>query len=266
MADVFISYKREERDIAEYLARALTTQGYSVWWDIDLLPGDRFASEIEAVIKRAKAVIVLWSERSRESEWVLEEASEANKRGILIPVAIDNVEPPFGFTRLHTFDLIDWDGDPGSVELTALLDAVQGKLAAASGSHDPPPTVSDPLGAFRVEAEYWRSVASADPPRAGEYQGYLRKFGDNAQFADLARTRISEPENKRHFAFLDNVYKRTVATVALLASIVGLILGVQQLLDVNHKPDLAGPGGGTDDPASVNGADVSVEVVSGFPM
>ena len=61
MADVFISYKREERDVAENLARALTAQGYSVWWDVDLLPGDRFANEIEAVIKRAKAVIVLWS-------------------------------------------------------------------------------------------------------------------------------------------------------------------------------------------------------------
>ncbi len=40
MADVFISYKREDRELAERLAHALEQLGFDVWWDFDLLAGD----------------------------------------------------------------------------------------------------------------------------------------------------------------------------------------------------------------------------------
>ena len=33
MADIFVAYKREERDRVEPVARALEREGFSVWWD-----------------------------------------------------------------------------------------------------------------------------------------------------------------------------------------------------------------------------------------
>jgi hypothetical protein len=33
MADIFISYKREEQPVAKKLADALQKKGWSVWWD-----------------------------------------------------------------------------------------------------------------------------------------------------------------------------------------------------------------------------------------
>ena len=39
MADIFISYKSEERALPEALASDLRAAGYSVWWDVDLLGG-----------------------------------------------------------------------------------------------------------------------------------------------------------------------------------------------------------------------------------
>ena len=46
MADVFISYKREDRAIAVKLAVALERHTLSVWWDKTLQVGDDFRTEI----------------------------------------------------------------------------------------------------------------------------------------------------------------------------------------------------------------------------
>ena len=35
MADIFISYKREERARIVPLAQALESLGYTVWWDLE---------------------------------------------------------------------------------------------------------------------------------------------------------------------------------------------------------------------------------------
>ena len=68
MTDVFLSYKREDKASARALAEALARRGLDVWWDVDLLPGERFAEEIEQVIERAKVAVTLWSERSIRSD------------------------------------------------------------------------------------------------------------------------------------------------------------------------------------------------------
>ena len=78
---VFISYKREERDIAKQLASALERASWQVWWDPHLRAGERFDDVIEAAIKDSVAVVVLWSERSVESQYVKDEASLALRLG-----------------------------------------------------------------------------------------------------------------------------------------------------------------------------------------
>lgn len=42
MIDLFISYARADRDLAERLANELTSRGLLVWWDRQLLGGDDF--------------------------------------------------------------------------------------------------------------------------------------------------------------------------------------------------------------------------------
>lgn len=42
MADIFISYSKEEPKTTERLAQALQKYGYSVWWDVTLVPGEDF--------------------------------------------------------------------------------------------------------------------------------------------------------------------------------------------------------------------------------
>ena len=46
MADVFISYAKADRPLALKLAAMLEAEGWKVWWDTSLIPGDDFRNEI----------------------------------------------------------------------------------------------------------------------------------------------------------------------------------------------------------------------------
>ena len=78
MADIFISYSQSAPQATEDLALDLTKAGHSVWFDSKLLPMDVFWKVIRDEIKAAKAVIVIWSPRAIDSEWVYAEAKLAH--------------------------------------------------------------------------------------------------------------------------------------------------------------------------------------------
>lgn len=124
MSDIFISYARPDRDKAEQLARTLETQGWSVWWDRELLAGHVFAQEIAEALAKAKAVIVLWSQASVASNWVKDEAQEGVARGALVPVLMEKVALPLGFRQFEAADLSDWDGSPDDPGLQKVLRGV----------------------------------------------------------------------------------------------------------------------------------------------
>lgn len=107
MADIFISYKREDRGKAQLIAQKLASQGWTVWWDHDLLGGDDFDTQIEDQLGLAKAVIVIWSSLSVKSRNVKDEARIALNRNVLIPVRFDSTEPPIGFGMVQIVSLSD---------------------------------------------------------------------------------------------------------------------------------------------------------------
>ena len=76
MARVFLSYSRQDQSSAEAIAAALERHDHDVWWDRHLEGGSRYASEIEGELKRADAVVVIWSDSSVRSPWVQDEAAE----------------------------------------------------------------------------------------------------------------------------------------------------------------------------------------------
>jgi hypothetical protein len=92
MSDIFISYKREEQATARKLANALEGQGWTVWWDPKLRAGERFNDVIEKALKESKCVVVMWSKRSVESQYVKHEANYALKRNKLVPLMIEEVD------------------------------------------------------------------------------------------------------------------------------------------------------------------------------
>ncbi len=104
MADIFISYAREDREKIEKLASNLEDEGYSVWWDRQIVGGAEYAKDIEHALDEAKAVIVAWSADANESGWVRDEASRAQHQNKLVPIRLEHVEPPMGFGQYQVID------------------------------------------------------------------------------------------------------------------------------------------------------------------
>jgi len=77
---------------------------------------------IKNKLKNAQCVIVLWSEHSVESDWVLDEAGLAKDK--LIPILIDKVDIPLGFGQIHTLDFLDWQEILPHPTFNLLLDSV----------------------------------------------------------------------------------------------------------------------------------------------
>lgn len=101
MADVFISYKRDERRRADNIASRLRALGLEVWLDANIASGRSFDAEIEAALRAAKAVLVLWTPGSVASEWVRNEASAAKERGILLALMLEPCELPIEFRAVQ---------------------------------------------------------------------------------------------------------------------------------------------------------------------
>src|SRR5215467_5381587 len=105
MADVFVSYAKTDRPLALKLASMLEAEGWTIWWDISLIPGDDFRNEIMTELGRARAVIVIWTDASIKSDWVRSEAGRAQADRKLIPVKLEHLtykDLPPPFDVLHT--------------------------------------------------------------------------------------------------------------------------------------------------------------------
>jgi hypothetical protein len=146
MADVFISYKREERALVERIAEQLKGLGISVWFDSRLPSGESFDEEINREIHAAKCVLVCWSPGAVQSQWVRAEAAIGRERDVLATVMLapTRLYPPFNL--IHTIDLSTWDGrdtDPAWLGVIARIgtlaerpDLVEraGKYASLAGT------------------------------------------------------------------------------------------------------------------------------------
>lgn len=132
MADVFISYKREERARVERIASALQELGLSVWFDASLEGGGSFSAQINREVRAAKVVLVCWTQVAAHSEWVIGEADIGRTRGVLAPVFLAASDLPPPFNTIHAYNLMNWNGDQSDSEWLALLDRI-GALTGRSG-------------------------------------------------------------------------------------------------------------------------------------
>src|SRR5262249_13880501 len=110
MADIFISYSREDRSVTEVLVRALEANDFSVWWDQNLGAGVHWGREIERQIRNSKAVLVIWSPKSIRSDWVREEAHLALNERKLVNAYTQQFSPeelPSGVRLVRPIEISD---------------------------------------------------------------------------------------------------------------------------------------------------------------
>lgn len=229
MADVFISYKSEDRPAAKLFAEALAEEGVSVWWDPVLRTGETYDEVIERNLREAALVVVLWSPRSVKSKWVRAEATIGERKAGLMPVLIEACDRPIAFELVQTADLAGWAGDRGDARwaefMADLRNALSTRAAAVSSHTAPPPP--DPL---TIEALFWSSIK--DGGDAADYESYLQRY-PHGQFSEIARTRLARSAPSSAVApnrpFDENTYVfvsyPTDIAPALLTAVVRELLG-----------------------------------------
>ncbi len=112
LPDIFISYARSDRARVATIAAGLAAEGFDVWWDPKIEPGETFRGGIEKALTASKCVVVIWSKDSVKRNWVIEEAQEGLDRQMLVPILLDDVvnELPRGFKSVQAADLRQWRG------------------------------------------------------------------------------------------------------------------------------------------------------------
>lgn len=181
MADIFLSYSRDDKSRVGLLAQRLARQGWSVFWDPSIEPGHQWDEVLLRELLDARVVIVAWSAAAVRSRWVKEEANIGANRGILVPVVIDgslaDLSLPFGFGMIQAEQLADWNGSNDTPSIERLVNAVAAKLgpgpAVASerpaGSEDKPKSeTSKKSVAFRMSKKTASADVDAAAAKAGE--------------------------------------------------------------------------------------------------
>lgn len=127
MADVFISYKAEDRRRVQPLVDALEADGVSVWWDARIGGAAAWRETIEAELNAAKCVIVVWSAQSvgPQGSFVRDEASRAVEQGTYLPVKIDECRQPLGFGETQALPLVGWKGKRSDPRYQNILSTVR---------------------------------------------------------------------------------------------------------------------------------------------
>ncbi len=158
MADIFLSYARENSEIAKRLSERLENLGWSVWWDWEIPAGQTWRDTIEQSLASMRCMVVLWSMDSIDSDWIKEEAERGKAQRTLVAAVIDEVEPPMGFRAIQAANLIGWDGSQDLPGFCRLIDALEARLGKPVKNPDAKPaTVSE------VNAPCGRQPSPQDP-------------------------------------------------------------------------------------------------------
>ncbi|MCB2098372.1 MAG: TIR domain-containing protein [Parvularculaceae bacterium] len=169
MADIFLSYCREDIERARLVATSLEAEGFSVWWDQQLIPGVRYSAETESVLRSTSVILVLWTPNSINSMWVADEAMVGRDQGNLVPVSFDQARPPIGFRQIQTMSLDGWNGEPASATFRMLIAAIRKTIENGESprvQHDPPVGEANRIAAAPAASRLTRLLGGVRTHRA----------------------------------------------------------------------------------------------------
>lgn len=111
VTNIFISYGRADaRELAIRLRDNLQAVGYSVWLDLNELPGGaNWSQDIEEAIEHCHLMIAVMSPHSYNSQWCRAEQLRAIRKGkrIIPLMAVVGAEPPLHLEHLNYLDFTD---------------------------------------------------------------------------------------------------------------------------------------------------------------
>jgi hypothetical protein len=138
VADIFISYKREDRSRVAIIADILSDLGLTSWFDASLISGDSWEAVINREVSAASAMLVCWTPQAVASVQVMREVLLGATRRMLAPVFLDKCVLPQGLHSKHVADLSSWDlslNDPEWLAMLARLETLTGRTGLCDASN-----------------------------------------------------------------------------------------------------------------------------------
>jgi hypothetical protein len=128
--DVFISYTRSERSLADSVGKQLDRRGLVPWFDQGIPCGDRFRSRIRVQMEYAGVSLICLTERAKKSPWVLFESLFASELGTALPVLFGQVAPFDPISSLHHFRMESPEDLERESTADPLLKTIESKAVA----------------------------------------------------------------------------------------------------------------------------------------
>ena len=160
-AFLFVSHVSEDRAAALEIVQELERRGVRCWIaPRDVRPGRPFDDEIANAIEASQAMLLIFSERCNDSEYIRREVTVAGEsHKVIIPFRIENAEPKHGL-RVRLSDLHWLDAfasqEKAIEELVRIFPAAKGEAAAQ-------PAAGQPVQAVAPEAK--RRAEQEEPAR-----------------------------------------------------------------------------------------------------
>ena len=164
MADVFLSYAREESSMMERVAADLRSAGLSVWTDEGLEPGEpSWQKAIEREIDAASCLVVILSPSAKDSPWVNREIAYAQAQGLRVYPALAEGDGRSSVPiALINAQYVDLRSDYGNA-LRNLASAINARLGTARQVDDDVESMPDDvrrLGEAMIDRVRLRQVLS----------------------------------------------------------------------------------------------------------
>lgn len=163
--DFFLAHAASDKARVESIRRWLKRNGWRVKWDVDFRPGRSARAQIRKAIDDSQRVLVLWSETSVNSPWVICEAAWGDDS--LIPIRLDRtVDPPEPFADDSYENLTNWrDHLPDKAELAALQRKLTHEVRPLVRGSALLPQPPKPLIGRSAEFQRFQRVLTGDTPR-----------------------------------------------------------------------------------------------------
>ena len=144
---VFISYKSEQKSIALKIKTILEENGITCWMAPESIPGgSNYAAEITQAISQCKEFVVILSEQSQNSAYVLKEIDVAIKKNKNIlpfqvePIVLnDSIEYYFSNVQMYSAHL-SWES-----ALEKLIREIRYNFESINAQRTPDTILNDPV-------------------------------------------------------------------------------------------------------------------------
>jgi tetratricopeptide (TPR) repeat protein len=140
--NVFLSYRSVSRTWVLSLYDVLRELGHTVFIDQCVLKvGDPLIRGLQTALTTSQAGVLIWSEETRDSEWVereyevLEKLSTEKKGFQFVPIKLDKSKLPIFAERRIFLDFSSYPDGPNGGELLRLLHAVIGEPLTEEAAH-----------------------------------------------------------------------------------------------------------------------------------